>query len=60
MLHLSFGLHPVTCPEVKTSCTEWESEGKVQNDRGKAKIPKLKLEQLGNAGKDHALIILRS
>lgn len=39
MLHLSFGPPPVTCPEVKTSCTEWEAEGKVQKDCGKAKVP---------------------
>lgn len=35
VLHLSF----VPCPEVKTSCTEWEAEGKVQKDHGRAKIP---------------------
>lgn len=39
MLHLSFGPLPVTCPEVKTSCIQWEAEGKVQKACGKAKIP---------------------
>lgn len=57
--HLSFVPRPVPCPEVKTSCTEWVAEGKVQKDHGRAKDSKLKLEQLRNAGKDYALITLR-
>jgi len=41
MLHLSFGHPPVISPEVKTCSTEWEAEGKLKKDTGKAKISNL-------------------